>query len=450
MQRLNQRHWAAVLMLTATLFLLPAAYTAAQPPPNILIILTDDMGYGDIGAYGATRIRTPHIDALAKTGLRFTQGYASANVCSPSRAGLLTGRYAMRSGLGHKVVAANDERSLPATEETIAELARRAGYRTAMVGKWHLGNFPQSLPTGHGFDQFYGVPHSNDMPGFSLWQGSKVIEDPVVQSTLTRRYTEAAVDFIGADSEQPFLLFVSHTAPHIPLFPAPGFAGRSDAGAYGDVVEEIDWSTGELVASLRRQQMLENTLIIFTSDNGPFFEGSSGRLRGGKGNSWEGGFRVPFIVSWPAGISQPGVSAVPISNLDILPTLAALTRIDSAATTLDGSSLLPLFKGGKLANTRPFLYFVNETIVGIRSEHWKYLTHSYYTGSLGAFEKFNQLPGFTSDYELLFDLRAESGESYSVAERHPQVVKQLRAALKTAREEFEPLRTQPAQTTYPR
>ena len=263
-------------------------------PPNIVIILTDDMGYADIGAYGSQVIRTPNIDRLAESGLRFTHGYASANVCSPSRAGLMTGRYAIRSGLAHKVVGAEDERRLPMTEETIAELAQRAGYRTAMVGKWHLGNFPRSLPTQHGFDYFLGVPHSNDMPDFALWENSKVIERPVQQAQLTQKYTEAATEFIRADDSTPFLLYVAHTFPHIPLFASPRFAGKSAAGTYGDVVEEIDWSTGELLAALEESGRLENTLIVFSSDNGPFFEGSSGGLRAARGTLGRGVIAYPF------------------------------------------------------------------------------------------------------------------------------------------------------------
>ena len=205
-------------------------------PPNIVIILTDDMGYGDIGAYGNSLIRTPHIDALASRGLLLTNGYASANVCSPSRAGLLTGRYAIRSGLAWKVVEAGDPRGLPQTEETIAELAKRAGYVTGMIGKWHLGSFPEYSPLRHGFDYFYGVPRSNDMPDFALYDGLEKIEEPVQQRTLTQRYTKAATTFVFEHAEGPFLLYVAHTSPHIPLYASEGFAGTSDAGIYGEEV----------------------------------------------------------------------------------------------------------------------------------------------------------------------------------------------------------------------
>jgi uncharacterized sulfatase len=214
----------------------PPAQVAATRP-NVVIILADDLGYGDIGAYGATRIRTPHIDALAQDGLRFTQGYASANVCSPSRVGLLTGRYAIRSGLAYKVIEANDERGLPDSEETLGEIAKRAGYATQYIGKWHPGNLHKYSPLNQGFDHFYGVPHSNDMPDFALYDDDREIERPVNQATLTQRFTTVAVEFIARNAHRPFMLFVSHTSPHIPLHASARFHGVSAAGLYGDVVE---------------------------------------------------------------------------------------------------------------------------------------------------------------------------------------------------------------------
>nr|XP_061801941.1 steryl-sulfatase-like [Nerophis lumbriciformis] len=413
------RYWALANRLTDATFVsvlvlalaacvdqavLPQPSTSVtRPGPNVVIILADDLGYGDIGVYGAQRIRTPNIDSLASRGLRFTQGYASANVCSPSRAGLMTGRYAIRSGLAWKVVAANDTRGLPPREETLGELAQHAGYRTMFVGKWHLGGFPEFLPQKHGFDRFYGVPHSNDMPRFALYDGDRVIEQPVEQTSLTKRYTQRAVEFIEAESQAPFLLFLSHTFPHIPLFASNRFRGQSKAGMYGDTVEELDWSTGEIVQALRRENVLDNTLVLFLSDNGPFFEGSTAGLKGGKGNAWEGGYRVPFIASWPAVIGRPRTSDAIVSNIDILPTIAEVVGIEPSAETLDGKSLLSLFKGGRATPHRYLYYFNNERVIGVRSQDWKYVTHGYYTGSLGAFEKFDQLPGFSESYELLLD-----------------------------------------------
>ncbi len=417
--------------------------------PNIVVILADDLGFGDIGVYGATRIKTPNIDELAANGMRFAEAYASANVCSPSRAGLLTGRYAIRSGLAWKVVTAKSTNGLPDSEETIAELVQRADYRTMLIGKWHLGNQPQHFPLRHGFEQFYGVLHSNDMPDFVLYNNKSEIEKPVIQSTLTKRYTEKAIDFISANAEAPFLLFMSHTFPHIPLFASEDFHGKSDAGLYGDTVEELDWSVGQIVDALDSSGLLENTFIVFTSDNGPFFEGSTAGLRGGKGNSWEGGYRVPFVASWPAAIHSGQVTDSVVSNLDLLPTIAKIVNLKPAAKTLDGASLLPVFQNTSAAVHEYIYYFNNENIVGVRSPDWKLVTHAYYTGSLGAFEKFDQLPGFDTDYPLLFDANGIDGEAYSYADRHPIIVKELQDALENARNTFYPLRKRPSETTYP-
>ena len=437
--------FVALLLLAGCVGTLPADDVRR---PNVIVILADDMGYGDIGAYGATRIETPNIDALAARGLRFTQGYASANVCTPSRAGLLTGRYAIRSGLAWKVVGNDDERGMPDEEETLGELAQRADYSTLYVGKWHLGDFPDFLPTRHGFDEFFGVPHSNDMPDFGLWEGATRIEQPVEQRTLTQRYTRRVVDFVDANADRPFLLVLAHTFPHIPLYASDEFHGRSQAGLYGDTVEELDWSTGEIVAALRRNGLLDDTLIVFTSDNGPFFEGGTAGLKGGKGTTWEAGYRVPFIVSWPAR-AAPSVSTDAVMNIDLLPTIGTALGVEPVAADIDGIDLSPIFDGRPLPE-RFLYYFNNERLVGVRSARWKYVTHAYYTGSLGAFEKFDQLPGFRGRYEMLFDAAGAGGEEYSLADRHPDVVARLRVALEAARREFAPLQTREPEQTYPR
>lgn len=426
----------------------PSATNAANPP-NVIVILADDLGYGDIGAYGAKRIRTPHIDQLANNGLRFTQAYASANVCSPSRAGLMTGRYAIRSGLAWKVVTAKSSHGMPDTEETIAELLSRAGYETALIGKWHLGNQKHHSPLRHGFSRFFGVPHSNDMPDFVLYDGEDVVEATIDQTTLTRRYTERSLQFIREKRDRPFFLMLSHTFPHIPLYASEKFRGRSEAGLYGDTVEELDWSTGKIISVLEETGNLENTLIIFTSDNGPFFEGSTAGLKGGKGNVWEGGYRVPFIAHWPQMISAGQVSNAMTMNIDLLPTLAEMTRVRPAGNALDGKSMIPLFKNPEEA-IHDYLYiFNNENLVGLRSKDWKFVTHAYYTGSLGAFEKFDELPGFESAYDMLLDANGIDGESYSYADRHPDIVRSLKSELQRARAEFYPLRTRKSEPTYP-
>lgn len=417
--------------------------------PNIVVILTDDLGYGDIGAYGAKRIRTPNIDKLAEQGIVFTNAYASANVCSPSRAGLMTGRYAVRSGLAWKVVGANDTHGLPESEETLGELAKRAAYNTHFVGKWHLGGFPDYLPTKHGFDRFFGVPHSNDMPGFVLYDGDELVDSKIDQSQLTRRYTESAVQFIEEQGDKPFLLFMSHTFPHIPLYASEKFAGCSDAGAYGDTIEEIDWSTGKILSALNDNGSLENTIVVFTSDNGPFFEGRTAGLKGGKGNAWDGGYRVPFILSWAARIPEARISDAITVNTDIFPTVADALDLEPQSVELDGKSLMGLFNGER-QSPHEFIYlFNNERVVGVRSQDWKLVTHAYYTGSLGSFEKFDQLPGFEQPYDLLFDMRETDGEAYSVANRYPDELEAHKVALTAARKEYAAYRTRELEKTYP-
>lgn len=419
-------------------------------PPNIVVILADDLGYGDIGAYGAKRISTPNIDRLAQGGLRFTQGYSSANVCSPSRAGLMTGRYAVRSGLAWKVVDAESEHGLPEAEETLGELVKRQGYRTLYVGKWHLGNFPAHLPLKHGFDGFFGVPASNDMPNFALYDGDAPVEQPVEQGTLTRRYTDRAVRFIAENSAGPFMLFLAHTFPHIPLYASEEFLGKSAAGLYGDTVEELDWSTGQVLAALEDHGILDNTLVIFTSDNGPFFEGGTGGLRGGKGTSWDGGYRVPLIAGWPAVISPGRVTGAMATNIDLLPTIADILGLEPSAEVVDGRSLLPVFRGADESAHDFLYYFNNERVVGVRSQDWKYVTHAYYLGSLGAFEKFDRLPGFSAPYEMLLDADGIDGEAYSYADRFPGILTEHREALGRARRQFDELRTRDLEETYPR
>lgn len=427
----------------------PSSTPAAARPPNVIIIVADDLGYGDIGAYGASRIKTPKIDALARSGLRATQAYASANVCSPSRAGLMTGRYAIRSGLAWKVIEAKDERGLPADEESLADIAHRAQLRTMYIGKWHLGNLRHFSPLKNGFDAFFGVPHSNDMPDFGLYDNDRLIESPVDQRTLTRRFTEKAVEFIRNAGSQPFLLFLAHTAPHIPLHASHRFHGQSSAGTYGDVVQELDWSTGELLAALQSQGVLKDTLVIFTSDNGPFFEGSTGGLKGGKGNSWEGGYRVPFLASWPRVINSGRTMRSMTMNIDVLPTIAEALGVQPSAKVIDGRSLMPVFRGADVSAHEYLYYFNNERVVALRNSRWKFVTHAYYTGSLGAFANFDHLPGFASSYDLLFDMLSQDGESYSYADRHPDVVAAMQRELARVHLQFDTLRTRELEKTFP-
>jgi arylsulfatase A len=274
--------------------------TVADRAPNIIVILADDLGYGDIGSFGAEGIQTPHIDKLAADGLKLTQFYAAAPVCTPSRAGLLTGRLAARMGIKH-VFMYDAPDGMPQSEITIPEQLKQAGYHTGMVGKWHLGHVERYMPLNQGFDEFYGVPYSNDMANFFFYENWEMIPEPIDQRYLTRRYTEKAVDYIERHADQPFFLYLAHSMPHVPIYVSPEFEGSSELGLYGDVVQELDWSTGQVVEKLKELGLLENTLVIFTSDNGPWLVmgdegGSAGPLRDGKGSAFEGGQRVPTVL----------------------------------------------------------------------------------------------------------------------------------------------------------
>lgn len=442
---------ALVYLTIACIF--PFAATASpnqiSDTPNVIIILADDLGYGDLGANGSTKIKTPNIDRIAKRGVNFSEFYASANICSPSRAGLMTGRYPIRSGLGYNVITAHDTRGLPDREETIGEIAKRANYKTKFIGKWHLGLFPDYAPMKHGFDEFYGVPHSNDMPNFALYRQGEVIEDPVDQTTLTSRYGDEAVSFIEENAEKLFFLFVSHTMPHIPLFASEDFHGKSDAGVYGDVVEELDASVGRIVDALRKNRLYDNTIIFITSDNGPFFEGGTAGLKGGKGSTWEGAYRVPLVIGWPnGGMTVEKTSAIAM-NIDILPTIAAAIGVAPSGEQLDGANLLPVLRGEAESAHDYLYYFNNEEIVGVRSQRWKFLTHTYYRKSLGAFQKFDQLDGFQGPYDLLFDAADAGGEEYSYADRHPNIVNEMKSVVDAARTEFNEFRTHDPDKTFP-
>ncbi|MGI9342458.1 MAG: sulfatase family protein, partial [Gammaproteobacteria bacterium] len=426
LSRASGTGFVALFVLGLTLTLSAVASGADDVRPNIIVVLADDLGYGDIGANGADLIATPNVDRLAREGVRFTSFYASANICTPSRAGLLTGRYAIRSGLGHNVIEPQDEHGLPADELTVAELLGDAGYRTALIGKWHLGHTPTHWPTQHGFDEFFGLPYSNDMRPLALYRGTSVIEDSVEQTSLTARYTQEVLRFIDADGDRPFFVFLSHTFPHIPLHASPRFAGRSKAGLYGDTVEEIDWGIGEILDALSERGIDRNTLLIFTSDNGAWFEGDNGAFREGKGTTWEGAYRVPMIARWPAGIPPGVVSDAATMNIDILPTLAALAGIDlPAELVLDGVDIRRQLRGADDSPHDVLYFFDNENIAAVRTPRWKLMLHSYYRKNLAAFERFEQGIGF--DYWLLFDMQAAAPERYSVARENPQVLDDMLA-----------------------
>lgn len=371
---------------------LPASGTEAIPPPNIVLIFADDMGYGDLSCQGHPTIHTPALDALAGSGMKLTQFYVAAPLCSPSRAALLTGCYPKRVGMHRHVVFPQDEHGLHPEETTIADLLRARGYATAAIGKWHLGHRKGLMPTDQGFDTFFGVPYSNDMaqvhrkPGneyryrLPLMRNETVIEWEPDQRLLTRRYTDAALEFLAANRERPFFLYLPHSMPHIPIYASAAFEGKSPRGLYGDVIEEIDASVGEIVATLERLGLRENTLVLFTSDNGPWLPfglagGSAGLLRGGKGTNWEGGQRVPCIVSWPAVVPAGSVVRDLTTTMDLLPTFSRLCAAALPARRIDGRDLSPLLRGEATpAPARPFLYYASRgELAGIRRGPWKLL-----------------------------------------------------------------------------
>lgn len=416
--------------------LVSPAYGQAKRKPNIVIVLADDLGYGDVGAYGSKMIRTPVLDRMAKQGAQLTSFYASANICTPSRAGLLTGRYPIRTGLGHQVIQPNDERGLPHSEVTLAEVLK-PDYATALVGKWHLGHVaPHWPPTGHGFDLFFGLPYSHDMKPLSLYTGEPGVEltqEDVDYHRLTERFFERGLRFIDDNRSKPFFLLMALTAPHVPLDPHPDHAGHSQAAAYGDVVEEIDAGVGRLLAKLKALKLDQDTLVIVTSDNGPWFVGSSGPLRDRKGAAgWDGAYRVPFLACWP-GVIPAGLASDAIAmNIDLLPTICGLAGKPLPATEIDGRDIVSVLTKRKSPSPHEeLLLFNNELVAGVRTQRWKYVTRSYYRTIDVPLER-------VGGWQLI-DLEKDPGENYDVSALHPEVVADMRARFERARAKFEPM-----------
>jgi arylsulfatase A-like enzyme len=426
------------------------------------VILADDLGYGDLGCFGHPTIRTPHLDRMAREGMRFTQFYSAAEVCTPSRAGLLTGRLPPRSGMcsnKRRVLFPNSKGGLPADEVTIAELLKGKGYATGCIGKWHLGHLPPFLPTKHGFDSYFGIPYSNDMdrvasapmgraaflsPKTEFWnvpllRNAEVIEQPADQHTLTRRYADEAVRFIHEHRDEPFFLYLPHTMPHVPLFASEDFAGKSSRGLYGDVVEELDQAVGTVLQALRDEKLAERTLVIFTSDNGPWltqFEqgGSAGLLRDGKGSTWEGGMREPAIAWRPGTVPAAAVSQELASTLDLLPTLCAQAGIDLPKDRdLDGYDITPALAGGKGPRNEMF-YYRGFELMAVRMGRWK--AHFQTQASYG------QPQAERHDQPLLFDLLVDPSEKYDVAEKHPEVLAKIQLLAERHRADLKPAASQ--------
>lgn len=441
----------SVIMLG--LLVLLAAYltsTAAEAPrlsaPNIVLIYVDDLGYGDLGCYGSKVNDTPHIDRMAKEGMRFTDYYSASPVCSPSRAALLTGCYPGRVGFdvfGEKkngwVLFPGYAEGLHPNERLLPELLKEKGYATCHVGKWHLGDQPEHLPTRHGFDSYYGIPYSNDMcitvkrknyPPLPLLRNESVIQQQPTQAALIERYTEEAVSFIRANREKPFFLYLAHLHVHVPHYVMEPFVSKSRNGRYGAAVAAVDWSTGVLMAELKRQGLANNTIVIFTSDNGSRARdegGSNAPLRGYKGQTWEGGMRVPCLVKWPGQVPAGQVSKALVTALDFYPTLAALVGYELASLPKhDGVNVLPVWRNeNNGASPREhFFYFRRNELQAVRSGKWK-LRH--------AFDKEkNSEPNKLE----LYDLSEDPGETRDCSADHPDVVKQLSEAMGKIRGEL--------------
>lgn len=409
--------------------------TAAQaPPPNIVLILCDDLGYGDLGCYGSG-IRTPNIDRLASEGTRFTQFYSANPVCSPSRAAWLTGRYPTRVGVP-RVLFPQDKGGLDKSEQTIASLLKPRGYHTICIGKWHLGHTSGYLPTSRGFDEYFGIPYSNDMNPRPLMHNTSIIEPEATLETLTARYTEQAVKFIEASGGNPFFLYMPHTFPHIPLASSARFRGKSPLGDYGDVVEEIDWSVGQVMSTLKRRGLDKNTLVLFSSDNGPWYQGSPGLLRGRKGETYEGGVRVPFLARWTGRVRTGKTTRALAGAVDILPTLAHLAGASLPGKPVDGIDIWSLLSGEKESIDREvMLYFDNWNVQCARWKQWKLHFARYNNAAYNPAP-----PGGRINLPLakpeLYNLEADPNESYDVAAQNPEVVSRIAQRVETLVEGF--------------
>lgn len=441
------------LKLSTIVFLAAAVVTSAQPrssrrPPNFIIILADDQGYGDLGSYGHPTIRTPNIDRLATEGQRWTSFYA-AHVCTPSRAQLLTGRLAVRTGLSSGVLFPDSTGGLQPDEVTVAEVLKPRGYATAIVGKWHLGVLPEYLPMNQGFDSYFGIPYSNDMDqtgqGLSaderfrrymdakieyfnvpLMRNSGIVERPAQQTTITRRYTDEGISFIRAHRDQPFFLYVAHNMPHMPLFRSKEFERHSQRGLYGDAVEEIDANVGRIIATLRDLKIDQNTLVVYMSDNGPWAPyleqaGSAGLLRGAKGTTWEGGVRVPAIFWWPGTIRSgvvPGIG----SELDILQTFATLAGAQAPADrVLDGFDLSQTLRTGAASPRDTLFYYAGVGLTAVR--HGAYKAH-FLIPSTGA--TLGATPPTADSAPQLYNLDQDPSEKFDLASKQPDTVADLR------------------------
>lgn len=445
-------------LLLALLFSLPLAAPAADRLPNVVIIFTDDQGYEDIGPFGAEGFETPHLDKMAAEGRIFTNWHASQPVCSASRAGLLTGCYSNRIGI-HGALGPGNSTGLNPEETTLAEIFKQKDYATAAFGKWHLGDHENFLPTNHGFDEYFGIPYSNDMwpshptathfPPLPLFDGTERIGfvEEEEQRMMTTWLTARSVDFINRNRERPFFLYVPHPQPHVPLYVSERFEGTTERGLYGDVIAEIDWSVGEILNAIDTNGLGENTLVIFTSDNGPWLSygghgGSAGPLREGKGTIWEGGTREPTVMRWPGKIPAGTETGTYAMNIDLLPTLAKLIGADLPERTIDGLDIWPIIAGEEGAENPHdsyWHYYKKNELQAVTDGEWKLvLPHGYRT--LAGAEGRND--GLPVPYEQdrtgteLYHIYADVTESENVADENPEIVERLLGEAEKARAEL--------------
>ncbi len=424
------------------------AFATEKTRPNVIIIYADDLGYGDLGCYGHPKFKTPRLDQMATEGARLTQFYSCCPYCAPSRAGLMTGRYPFRSGMTRNPApdAGINDIGIPDSEITLGEGFKNAGYRTICIGKWHLGHKPEYRPLNHGFDEYLGILYSNDMRPVELIEGSKAIEYPVIQANLTKRYTKRALKFIEQNRDRPFFLYLPHAMPHKPLAASEEYYKKSGAGLYGDVIAELDWSVGRILDKLRELDLEQNTMVLFSSDNGPWYGGSTGGLRGMKGRGWEGGIRVPLIARWPGRIPAGHQSDAPAIIMDLY-----VTALKAAGIALpddrqiDGRDIMPLLTSGAKSPHRALFSMRGGRLITVRSGKWKLHIHGTgrerYRGDdwvdprapdgvtiIAPYEQSrpHEYPGLktgdASDRPALFDLETDPSEQHNVANEHPQVV----------------------------
>ncbi len=433
------------LLLTVVIMITRFSLFAQSKLPNFIIIFADDMGYGDLSCFGHPTIRTPNLDQMAVEGMRFTQFYVAANVCSPSRAALLTGRLPIRSGVYPGVFRQFSASGLPHNELTIAELLKQKGYGTAIIGKWHLGSQPEFLPAKQGFDYYFGIPYSNDMgkvgpfgdnpewaafsaqnPPLPLYRNDEVIEYEPDQHQLTKRYTEEVLNFIRDHKDNPFFVYYPNNFPHTPLYASDDFSNISARGLYGDVVQELDWSVGEILNELKNLDLDENTFVVFTSDNGPWLMmnengGSAGLLFEGKGSTYEGGLREPMIAWWPGKIPANVINEALASSMDLLPTMLAMAGIEMPQDRdYDGMDIRDLFYG-KAEQVREVLYYyhMDGVLRAIRKGSWK----AHFETQLS----YSREPAVVHDPPLLYNIEMDPSEKYEVGEDHPEIIAEMKA-----------------------